>query len=144
MNALPDEVFFLDTNLWVYSFDSTEPKKREQSSALIVHALTTGKGVVSTQVIQEFLNVATAKFAKPMSAGEAIEFVQTVFAPLCRHSPSPDFYTKALRLREKMKSSFYDALIVAAALESGCRLFFSEDFQHGRVIEGMRIINPFY
>jgi predicted nucleic acid-binding protein len=58
--------YFLDTNVFVYSFDDGKPAKKERSLALIQEALENGSGIISTQVIQEFLNVATQKFAVPM------------------------------------------------------------------------------
>ena len=61
---------FLDTNIFVYSFDQSQTGKRERALALIAEALQSGEGLISTQVIQEFLNVATRKFAIPMKTAD--------------------------------------------------------------------------
>jgi predicted nucleic acid-binding protein len=63
--------------------------------------------------------------------------------PLCQHYPSTALYDRALLLREEMGFSFYDALVVAAALESGCSTLLSEDLQHGRSVHGLALVNPF-
>ena len=57
--------------------------------------------------------------------------------------PSAGLYTQALELKARWKFSFYDSLIVAAALEAGCKRLYSEDLQHGQRIQGLRIENPF-
>jgi predicted nucleic acid-binding protein len=77
------------------------------------------RAVISTQVVQEFLNVALRKFTHPMTVSEGREYLRKVLLPLCQHTPSPRFYDQALLLREEVGLSFYDALIVQAALESG-------------------------
>lgn len=63
--------YFIDTNIFVYSFDDRQPEKIERSLALIQEALQTGMGMISTQVIQEFLNLATRKFEVPMKIESA-------------------------------------------------------------------------
>jgi predicted nucleic acid-binding protein len=63
--------------------------------------------------------------------------------PLCRELPSEALYLRTLGLQAARGYSFYDSLIIAAALEAGCTRLLSEDLQHGQVIEGLRIENPF-
>ena len=135
--------FFLDTNIFVYSFDATDRKKRERCIELIEDALTTRQGVVSTQVVQEFFNVATKKFTKPMATKDCQIYLARVFAPLCEVFTSVELYHEALNLREKSNYSFYDALILAAAVEAKCDTFFTEDLQNGQKILGVTITNPF-
>ena len=136
-------LFFLDTNVFVYSFDPDNAAKQLVARQLILEGLRTQRGVISTQVVQEFLNVATRKFARPLSVTESREYLRTVMSPLCRHVPSTDFYDRALLLREEGGYSLYDTLIVAAAVESRCSTLLSEDLQHGRMIRDVRIVNPF-
>ena len=136
-------LFFLDTNIFVYSFDITSPGKQQVAQELIRQALETRRGVISTQVIQEFLSVALRKFARPMSSSEGRQYLQTVLMPLCQHYPSIDFYDRTLLLKENTGYSFYDALIATSAVELGCRILLSEDMQSGRKIGNMVIINPF-
>jgi predicted nucleic acid-binding protein len=136
-------LFFLDTNIFVYSFDHQAPEKRQTARLLIQTALSTQRGIISTQVVQEFLNVALRRFARPMAASEAREYLRAVLVPLCQHYPSMALYDRTLLLREETGFSFYDSLVLAAALESGCSTLFSEDLQHGRNVQGLALENPF-
>jgi predicted nucleic acid-binding protein len=136
-------LFFLDTNILVYSLAMNEPQKQPVAAALIQDALSTGRGVISTQVVQEFLNLAT-RWANPVfSATETVEYLHRVLWPLCGHLPSEAFFEQALQIRSKTGFHFYDSLIVAAAVQLGCRQLLSEDLQHGRKIHGVTILNPF-
>jgi predicted nucleic acid-binding protein len=135
--------FFLDTNIFVYSFDRAAPGKARKATSLIRQAADTGAGIVSYQVVQEFLNVALRRFAQPMTKPEAEQYLITVFRQLLAVHSSPNLYLEALRISEKYRISWYDSLIVAAALEGGCQILYSEDLQHGRQIEGLQIQNPF-
>ena len=135
--------FFLDTNIIVYSFDHQAPKKQQTARQLIEIALSSQMGVISSQVVQEFLNVAQQKFAKPMGIAEARRYLSDVLLPLCRHFSSISLYDRALLLREETSYSFYDSLIVAAAIETECKTLLSEDLQDGRIIQGVTILNPF-
>jgi predicted nucleic acid-binding protein len=135
---------FLDTNVLVYSFDEEAPEKRAKAVNLIRAALKTRKGAISWQVLQEFLNVALHRFAKPMNIQEAEDYLQAVLLPLCHVMPSADLYRDALLIQGETRYRFFDALIVAAALRSGSKILYSEDLQHGRVVRGMKILNPFH
>ncbi len=135
--------FFLDTKVFVYSFDRREPAKAQCSMQLIQRAVTTRKGIVSYQVVQEFLNVALHRFAQPMTVAEAEQYLATVFRPLLAIQSSHALYGEALRLNSKYRVSWYDSLILAAAIEGQCSVLYSEDLQHGRQFEGLRVENPF-
>jgi predicted nucleic acid-binding protein len=135
--------FFLDTNVFVYLFDTTAPAKAKKAARLVRDAVDTGKGIVSYQVVQEFFNVALRRFAHPMSGAEAEQYLITVFRPLLAVHSSPSLYVEALRVARKHRFAWYDSIIVASALESRCDTLYSEDFQHGRQIEGLRMENPF-
>lgn len=135
--------YFLDTNVLVYSFDPNEPAKQQIARQLIKTALSSQMGVISSQVVQEFLNVAQRKFARPMNVTEARHYLNSVLLPLCQHFPSINLYDKALMLREETEYSFYDSLILAAAIEMGCKTLLSEDLQDGRTLHNLTILNPF-
>lgn len=135
--------FFLDTNIFVYSFDSQEKTKQKIAIDLISRALDTQTGIISYQVMQELLNVATRKFAMPLSAHDAQDYLQKVLDPLCQIYPSIDLYSEALALAKRTGYSFYDALILASALAGGCKEIYTEDLQDGHRIAGLTIINPF-
>ena len=135
--------FFLDTNIFVYAFDPNAPSKAKKAGDLIRRAADTGEGIISYQVVQEFFSVAFRRFAHPMSEAEAEQYLITVLRPLLAVHSSLAIYFEALRMRERHRISWYDSLIVAAALEGRCEKLYSEDFQHGQKIEGLRIENPF-
>jgi predicted nucleic acid-binding protein len=135
--------FFLDTNVFVYSFDASAPAKARQARELIRRAVATGKGIVSFQVAQEFFNVALRRFAQPMTVSEAEQYLTTMFRPLMAVHSSQALYAEALWLSERYDLSWYDALIVAAAIEGNSSLLYSEDLQHGQRIGDLQIQNPF-
>jgi predicted nucleic acid-binding protein len=135
--------FFLDTNIFAYTFDAKAVGKAKKAAQLIRRAADTGEGIISYQVVQEFFNLAFRRFAEPMNVAEAEQYLITVLRPLLAVHSSPAIYFRALRISEKYKMSWYDSLIVAAALEGQCERLYSEDFQHGMKIENLRIENPF-
>jgi len=135
--------YFIDTNIFVYSFEIRQPEKRERSMELIQAALLSGKGIISLQVIQEFLNVATQKFAIPMKVEEAKGYLRMVLNPLCQVYPDAALYESCLELQEETRYSFYDSLIMAAAIQGGCEILYSEDLQDGQEVRGVTIVNPF-
>lgn len=132
---------FLDTNVFVYLFDETAPDKRARAEGLVHRSLEEGSGCISYQVVQETLNVVTRKLgARPASARLLLD---DVLAPLWRVNPSRSLYARGLRLHAQFGFSFYDSLIVAAALEAGCRRLYSEDLHHGQRVDQLTIHNPF-
>lgn len=135
--------YFLDTNIFVYSFDTTATEKQTQARQLIKESLQSQRGVISTQVVQEFLNVSQRRFSTPLTSTDARLYLSSVLMPLCRHFPSVNFYDFALLLQAEIGFSLYDTLIVAAALEAGCKTLLTEDMQDERVIRGLTILNPF-
>lgn len=135
--------FFLDTNVIVYSFDNSNPVKRDTARDLIADALSSGNGIISFQVVQEFLNVATAKFTKPLSLPDAREYLEEILLPLCEIFPGNDFYLNSLEIKERTQYSLYDSMVVQAALEGECRTLYSEDMQDGFKLYGLTIKNPF-
>lgn len=135
--------FFLDTNIFVYSFDGGPLPKSQRATKLIRRAVDTQTGVVSYQVAQEFFNVALKRFAKPMSTADAEQYLASVFRPIMTVNSSPALFAEALRLNDRYKLSWYDSLIVAAAIQSGCDILYSEDLQHGQRFGNLRIENPF-
>ena len=134
---------FLDTNIFVYSFDQSAAQKSRKSAQLIRNALTTQMGVISYQVVQEFFNVALRRFSQPMKAADAEQYLSTVFRPLMGVHSSPALYAEALHLHAQSGLSWYDSLIVSAALEARCDLLYTEDLQHGQRFASLQVRNPF-
>jgi len=135
--------FFLDTNIFVYSFDQSAAAKAQKATQLIREALTTQKGVISYQVVQEFFNVALRRFSQPMQAADAEQYLSTVFRPLLSVHSSQALYAEALHLHAQSGLSWYDALIVSAAIQARCDLLFTEDLQHGQRFGILQVRNPF-
>lgn len=131
---------FLDTNILVYAFDASEPRKRERARCLI---LKEEDWAVSWQVVQEFCNVALHRFTKPMRLPDLEEYLDLILLPHCRIYPTPDLYRKALLIQARTRYRFYDSLIVASALAAGARTLYTEDLQDGQEIGALRIQNPF-
>ena len=137
-----NDKFFLDTNIFAYMFDARAAQKAEKARRLIKQAVSTRKGVVSQQVVQEFFNLAFRKFQPAMTLAEAEEYLSTVFQPLLIVQ-SVQTYKEALQLHSRYRLPWYDSLIVAAARESGCEILYTEDFQHEQRFGDLRVKNPF-
>src|ERR1700740_1982078 len=120
--------FFLDTNIFVYSFDQTAPQRSARASELIRHAVRSRNGIVSYQVVQEFFNVAFRRFAHPMTAAEAEQYLATTFRPLMAINSSVALYAEAFRLTSSYSLSSYDSLVVAAANPGGVQPLFQRVF----------------
>lgn len=135
--------FFLDTNIFVYSFDEGSPAKSGRAARLIREAIQTRQGIVSYQVVQEFFNVAFRKFAQPMNAADAEQYLATVFRPLLAVHSSQALYSEAIRLKNGYGLAWYDALIVSSAVEGESEVLYSEDFQHGQKFGDLLVANPF-
>lgn len=134
---------FIDSNVFVYLFDETDERKRGTAGRIVESGLQTRSAVISFQVVQETLNVVTRKLAIPMTAEGAKSFMENVLAPLFRVPASIPLYNRALDVQARYRYSFYDSLIIAAALDTGCDRLYSEDLQSGQRIEGLKIENPF-
>ena len=134
---------FLDTNIFIYLFDDTAPAKRRTALALIQSGLESGSTVISHQVVQETLSVITGKLAEAATPDQARRFMDTVLAPMWRIMPSRGLFHRSLDIQARYRYGFYDALIIAAALEGGCTRLYSEDLHDGQQIEGLTIENPF-
>lgn len=134
--------FFLDTNILAYTFDTNDKYKRAVATELVTRAFD-GSGCISLQVVQEFLNLALRKFKPVMTKQQAEKYLETVLNPLCVYYPDIATYHRALAIQERWRYSWYDSLIITAAIDSGCDTLYSEDLQHGQTIETLTITNPF-
>lgn len=133
---MSDKTFF-DTNVLVYVVGQSDERTAKAD------ALVASGGVVSVQVLNELASVSHRKLR--MSWGDIGDALNAIRV-LCP-APVPlttDTHDAGLRIAAKYGFSFYDALIVAAALEAECTTLYSEDFQDGQVIEGrLTVRNPF-
>jgi predicted nucleic acid-binding protein len=131
---------FIDTNVLVYAEASDAPDKQQAALALLKRLYEAGDGVLSTQVLQEYCNVAIKKLKLPaahiraqLDLYEQFEIVQV----------TPAIIRAGLDLHQTRSVAFYDALIIACADAAGCNVLLSEDLNAGEVMAGVRIINPF-
>jgi predicted nucleic acid-binding protein len=134
---------FFDSNVLVYTLDNKNTPKQRIAQALVNTALAGGSGCISFQVVQETLNIAIRKFQPLLQPTDAEALLRSVLMPLCAVMPSQGLYQAALDVQARWRYSFYDSLIVAAALQAGCERLLTEDLQHGQQIDGLRIENPF-
>jgi predicted nucleic acid-binding protein len=134
---------FIDSSVLVYIADGTDVRKARLAEDLVVKGVLLNNSSISFQVVQETLNVITGKLALTASPPEAADFFRRVLDPLWKVMPSRELYRRCLEIKIRYRYSFYDSLIIAAALEDGCTRLLSEDLQHGQRIEGMVITNPF-
>jgi predicted nucleic acid-binding protein len=130
----------LDTNVLVYADAADEPVKQQRAIALISETRSAGTAVLCTQVLQEYVNVALRKLRLPPDlVRQRIAFYRR-FEMVTN---SADLIAGALDLHVLRRLSFYDALVVQAAIVGGCERVLTEDMQHGSVLGGVRIVNPF-
>ena len=134
---------FLDTNIFIYTFDASARRKRRIADDLVAEALRDEQGVVSFQVVQEFCAVAVRKFTPALSAPDLCTYVTEVLAPMCEVHSSMNLYQSCLNIREQTGYAFYDSLILAAAASASCEVLYSEDLHDGQTVAGVKIINPF-
>lgn len=130
----------LDTNILVYADAADDPTKQRCAVTLITSLRQAGTAVLSTQVLQEYVNVALRKLRLPPALiRERLAFYRRFEVV----PTSADLISGALDLHVLHNLSFYDAMILQAAVVSGCQRVLSEDMQHGATLGGVRIENPF-
>ena len=132
---------FLDTNIFVYMLDGSDDFKRQRAEELVQRSLSRGTGCISYQVVQETLNVAIRKLG--FADEDSRTLLAHILAPLWTVYPSADLYERGLEVRARYRFGFYDSIIIAGAIESGCTRLYSEDLQHGQRVESLTIQNPF-
>ena len=133
---------FVDTNIPLYAHDATETAKQQVAAAALGDLWRDRSGSISTQVLQEFYVIATRKLQQPLSRAEAREIVE-LYATWPVVTVDPTVVLAASHLEEEHQLSFWDALILEAARIAGAERLLTEDLQHGQVIAGIRIDNPF-
>ena len=132
---MPAEVFF-DTSVLIYLITESDTRSS------IAEELLSAGGKLSVQVLNEFVAVARRKLGLEWEEiGEAVAAVRT----LC-HAPIPialKTHEAAVDIAQRYGFHIYDSLIVAAAVEAGCTTLYSEDLQHGQMIQSVTVRNPF-
>jgi predicted nucleic acid-binding protein len=140
MSFMSDRIF-VDTNVLVYAHDLSAGDRHAKASAVIESLWEAETGVISTQVLQEFYVTVTRKIRNPLKPDEARGIIRNYLAwPVQINDPETTI--RASEIEEKNSLSFWDALIVAAALRLQAQKIITEDLNHGQIIEGILVENP--
>ncbi len=130
---MPSAFFDSNVPLYLLSSDSDKASRAEQVMAV--------GGTISVQVLNEFVAVARRKHAAPWAT---VEQSLAVLRHVCQVQPlTVATHDKAVELAKRYGMPIYDATIAASALEAGCEILYSEDFQHGQKLDGLTVLNPF-
>lgn len=132
---------FLDTNVLVYGYDVTDPRKQRVARDLIRKALL-GEVVISTQVLAEFSSTLLHKLSPPAHPKDVIALLDAL-GPIKLIPTDGDTVRRAVEVRGEYGIHFYDAMIVAAAERAGCKRIWSEDLNAGQRYFGIMVENPF-
>lgn len=133
--------YFVDTNIFLYAHDSLAGPKHHRALHLIDELWTSGEGVISTQVLQEFSVNLQRKTAHPLAV-EEIEDIVREYSNWQVVTNTPMSILGALRLQIRYRISFWDALILQAAVDAGVSILYSEDLAHGQHYGTVQVVNP--
>ncbi len=134
--------FFVDTNLLVYTYDRADPAKQQRATKWLAFLWRSGRGRLSTQILNEFYAVVTQKLKPKLDKVTAREDVEELmkWQPLIIDT---QVIRQAWIIQDKFGFSWWDSLIVASAQLAGCQYLLSEDLQHQQQLHNVRVINPF-
>ena len=139
---MPEDKTFIDTNIIIYAYDVTAGKKHDTARIIISDLWDSGLGVISTQVLQEFFVNVVRKIPKPIDKQQATEIVRD-FLKWHVVVNTGDSIIDAIDICLRFGYSFWDSMIIEAAIKGGATVLISEDLQDGRVVSGVSIKNPF-
>jgi len=131
---------FLDTNILIHANDARDPGKQARAIEVVTDSMRQGRGVISTQVLQEYAVVAVEKLGQDLEVVlrqllllEALEVVQI----------TPELIRRGLEIQARHRISYWDAAIISAAEHAKCAALLSEDLSAGRLYGTVRVENPF-
>jgi predicted nucleic acid-binding protein len=133
---------FVDANVLVYAFDKSAGGKQVAAQHLLTSLWERGSGCLSVQVLQEFFVTVTSKVSQSLTSDEAADRIREL-ATWKVFAPTSDDVLGAIVIHKQAGLSFWDAMVVHAAAESGCDVLWTEDLSDGQVIRGVQIRNPF-
>ncbi len=131
---------FFDTTVLIYADDKSAPAKQKRAIQLVAEHRRAGTGVVSMQVLQEYFVTVTRKLGVDVRvARRKVELL----AEFDVATPDVNDIVAAIDLHRLHGFSFWDSLILRSAIQAGCTILLTEDFQESREVDGVRIVNPF-
>ena len=133
---------FVDTNVLVYAEDKDAKSKHEVARDLVADLWRTREGVLSVQVLQEFFVTVTRKMKHPLAATKAVQIVREYLTWRVVDNTGA-LLVAAIDLQQKANLSFWDAMVVQAAVTAGCERLYSEDLSHNQRFGSLRVVNPF-
>jgi predicted nucleic acid-binding protein len=139
---MPGDRVFVDSNIIVYAYDVSAGDKNKIAKDILVELWNNLRGVISTQVVQELFVALTKKIPKPLDA----ESAKIIVSDLLKWDViinDGESILEAIAIHLKHKYSFWDSMIIEAALQSGADLLLSENLANGQIIDGLTIKNPF-
>jgi predicted nucleic acid-binding protein len=142
MSAESPVLYFVDTNILVYAYDTSAGDKHAIAAELIKLCWENESGCLSMQVLQELYVTLTQKIVRPLDPQTARQIVADL-AHWCLHTPEVSDLIQAIDYQQTYQLSFWDAMIVQSAARLGCRQLLSEDLNHGQIYGVVQVINPF-
>lgn len=133
---------FVDTNVLVYAHNADAGPKHDAAKRRVAELWAMEDGVLSVQVLQELYVNVTRKIPRPLDRATARELLRVYGAWLCAPT-GLQHIVRASEIEEANKLSFWDSLIIVSAATAGASVLLTEDLNHGQVVEGVRIENPF-
>lgn len=133
---------FIDTNIIVYTLDSENIAKQTKARIILDKFYSNQNYIISSQVIQEFCNVALRKIEPHVPEKMLSEFIAT-FPSGQIELINLNTIDKALYIKTQYKYSFWDSLIIASAIHAGCNILYTEDLKDHHIIDNLMIVNPF-
>ena len=133
----------IDTNVVVYAYDVRDRDKQQRALEVLRRLVADGRGSLSAQVLGEFLRVATRKLVPPLTPGEAVEQAGNLAASWPVVPITAFIVLEAGRGVEAHRLSYWDAQLWATARLNQIEIVLTEDFEHGRTLDGVRFLNPF-
>lgn len=133
---------FVDSNILIYAHDLSAGQKHGRARELIKELWESGDGCLSIQVLQEFYVNVTHKVAKPLAPEAAAQIIADLSVWRV-HRPGVEDVLDAIQLQIRYRISFWDAMIVASAIQSGCQTIWSEDLKPGQVYDRVTVQSPF-
>ena len=137
---MPDK-YFVDTNILIYAHDRAAGAKHDRALQLIERLWTSGEGVLSTQVLQELCINLRRRVAHPPSTDELRQMLQDYLSWEVVVN-KPESVLQALEIELRYKISFWDALVLQAAEDSGATILYSEDLSAGQHYGSVQVVNP--